>query len=172
MYQFLKDFAGPTATIVAPIATIVAAIAAIVAAITAAMFVRRQTLTAEKQAETALDQLRYNLYEKRYAIYEDVQEFIKFLVNNPHKKDLIGPSDVIPHYLIIDEARFFFSDETCSWLDKLRDDCQSFIVAHASKAPLSSHEKTLVDHLAGIRARFQEELGFRQLTQHVRRSTK
>ena len=59
MYEILKDFAGPGATILA--------------SITAAYFIRRQALIAEQQANTALDQFRYNLFEKRRAIYESVK---------------------------------------------------------------------------------------------------
>ena len=53
LYQLLKDFAGPVATVIA--------------AATAAVFIRRQAKTADRQARTALDQLRYNLFERRYA---------------------------------------------------------------------------------------------------------
>ena len=71
MYQILKDFAGPVATI----------IASITAALITYYFSSRQAQIAKQQADTALDQLRYNLFEKQYGIYETTKEMIKYIIS-------------------------------------------------------------------------------------------
>jgi hypothetical protein len=88
---------------IGPIATIVASI---VAAGITGYFGWRQMQIAKQQAATALDQLRYNLFERRYAIYKNVQELIKFLANDSFRDDFMAVN-VVPHYLVMDEARFF-----------------------------------------------------------------
>jgi hypothetical protein len=157
MYSFLKDFAGPIATIIA--------------SGVAAYFVRQQWLTAEKQANTAIDQLRYNLFEKRYAIYDDVKQLLRLLLNDSHEKNF-RPFDVDKHYVVMDEAMFFFSPETCLWLKSVKQDCQKFMEANASlgKPEHNSMEHTntqrkLLDDFQAMPERFRNELSFRQLTQ-------
>lgn len=157
IYSFLKDFAGPIATIIA--------------SITAAYFVRRQWQTAQNQAATALDQLRYNLFAKRYAIYDDVKQLLRLLLNESHKPDFRA-FDVIPHYVVMDEAIFFFSPDTCAWLDSVQRDCQKFLDAHASRntpeynsTEYNAAQRKLLDDFKEMPARFRKELGFRQLTQ-------
>jgi hypothetical protein len=158
MYSFFKDFAGPIATIIA--------------SATAAYFVRQQWKTAEKQAETAIDQLRYNLFTKRYAIYEDVRQLLKLLINESHKPGF-DTFDVSKHYVVMDEAIFFFSAETCVWLELLQNDCQKFLEARASRStpaeynPAEYHasQRKLLDNFMEMPERFRKELGFRQLTQ-------
>ncbi len=97
--------------------TILGSIATLVAA--AAVFVtwrlgkgqltiaEQQARTAKPQADTAFDQLRYNLFEKRYAIYKDVQNLIKLTLNESYKEGFRA-FDVSPHYVVMDEAIFFF----------------------------------------------------------------
>ena len=70
MYQILKDFAGPTATVIASIA---ARVITFILASRQVNIARQQAGIASQQGQTALDQLRYNLFEKRYAIYIKVQ---------------------------------------------------------------------------------------------------
>jgi hypothetical protein len=155
-YSFLKDFAGPIATIIA--------------SITAAYFVRRQWRTAQQQADTALDQLRYNLFAKRYAIYDDVKRLLRLLLNDSDKPDFRA-FDVIPHYVVMDEAIFFFSPETCAWLESVQRDCQAFLEAHASRntpeynsTEYNSAQRKLLDDFHALPDRFRHELSFRQLT--------
>jgi len=157
IYAVLKDFAGPIATVIA--------------SVTAAIFVRRQWQTAQNQAATALDQLRYNLFEKRYAIYDDAKQLLKLLLNESHKPDFRA-LDVVPHYVVMDEALFFFSPETCAWLDSVQHDCQRFLEAHASRntseynpAEHSASERKLLADLREMPARFRKELSFQQFTQ-------
>ncbi len=157
MYCVFKDFAGPIATIIA--------------SLTAAFFVYRQWQTAEKQAETALDQLRYNLFSKRFAIYEDIKQLLKLLINDADKLDF-SDFAAAQHFVVIDEAIFFFSPATCAWLDSLKTDCQNFLEAHALRMNLDEHkpmeyaalQTKLVAHFRAMPERFREELSFRQLT--------
>jgi hypothetical protein len=79
---------------------------------------------------------------------------------------------VIPYYVILDEARFFFSDDICAWLRKLRDECQKFLEARAESFVEGGTEPKefwrqadrLVSLLNEMPSRFQTELEFRQLT--------
>ena len=162
MIWFFKNFAGPIATIIA--------------SGVAAYFVRQQWRTAEKQADTAIDQLRYNLFEKRYAIYDNVKQLLRLLLNESHDKKF-SPFEVVPHYVVMDEAIFFFSPETCAWLQSVQQDCQKFLEANASRgmAEYNSREATqaqlkLLEHLQAMPERFRSELSFRQLTQKRRPS--
>ena len=158
--------------ILGPIATLVAAGAAVFVTLRLGKgqlrIAEQQARTAKQQADTALDQLRYNLFEKRYAIYKDIQELIRLLVNDAHEKDFTA-FEVIPHYVVMDEARFFFSDTIFVWMQELQEDCQKFLLAHASRGEspqeYSDTIQRLVDHLTGMPQRFQQELSFRQLTQ-------
>lgn len=156
MYWFFKDFAAPIATIIA--------------SAVAAYFVRQQWITAEKQANTALDQLRYNLFEKRYAIYDDVKQLLRLLLNEAHKKEF-RPFDVAAHYVVIDEAMFFFSSETCDWLRSVKADCQKFLELNAAEGTTEYNSKEataaqlkLLDDFNALPERFRSELSFRQLT--------
>jgi hypothetical protein len=164
-------------SILGPIATLAAALAAVFVTWRLGKgqlrIAEQQAATARQQANTALDQLRYNLFEKRYAIYKDIQELIRLLVNDAHKKDF-SAFEIIPHYVVMDEARFFFSQAICVWMQELQKDCQEFLLAHASRGEnpqeYSDTMNRLVDHLSGMPQRFQQELGFSQLTQPSRRS--
>lgn len=153
MYYFFKDFAGPLATVIA--------------SVIAGVFIYRQWKTAEKQAETALDQLRYNLFEKRFAIYEDVRQLLNSLRYGP---DCDG-FKVGKHFTVMDKAIFFFSPETCAWLQSLQDDCVKFLEARESKSTNPTEYERSSRHLSEqyrrMPERFQKELGFRQLTQNA-----
>jgi hypothetical protein len=160
MYWFFKDFAGPIATIIA--------------SGVAGYFVWQQWRTAEKQANTAIDQLRYNLFGKRYAIYDDVKQLLRLLLNESHKKEFRA-FDVVPHYVVMDEAMFFFSPETCAWLQSVQQDCQKFLEANASQGTPEYNSKEaskaqlkLLEHFKAMPERFRNELGFRQLTQNAK----
>ena len=104
MYQTLKDFAGPVATITASIA---AALITWFFALRQMRIAKQQADTAKQQADTALDQLRYNLFEKRVAIYEDIKTLIRRLVNTP-MADIIDADDVVPHYANMMKSAAFF----------------------------------------------------------------
>src|SRR5271166_1108191 len=158
--------------ILGPIATLAAAVAA---SLITWRFSSQQARSAKQQADTALDQLRYNLFEKRYAIYKDLQQLLKLLLNESYNEGF-SAFDVAQHYLVMDEAIFFFSPETCSWLASLQKDCQEFLEALASRntpteyspTAYSSSQRKLLEHFKAMPERFREELGFRQLTQPLR----
>lgn len=166
MYQVLKDFAGPVATIVA---SATAALITFYFASRQVQIANKQAAIARQQADTSLDQLRFNLFQQRYAIVKDVQDFIKLLVNKP-KCENFGPMEIIPHYLVMDEARLFFPDDICSWLNDLKVDCQNFVEAHASQAPpmvILDKTTVLLNRLTETSKRFEKELEFPQLTRRT-----
>ncbi len=111
IYSFLKDFAGPIATIIAAIA--------------AAIFVGRQWRTAQQQADTAKDQLRYNLFERRYAIYAAASKAIAITFDKRDEDRM--PDELNALFLIFEESRFFFPDHIHLFLDQLRKDIQIFL---------------------------------------------
>jgi hypothetical protein len=153
----IKDFLGPAATI----------IAAFTAAGIAWYFAWQQARIAQQQANTALDQLRHSSFEKRYAIYKDVQDLIRLLINEADKAEF-RPFEVLPHYVVMDEAMFFFPPEICAWMRQLKNDCQSFLSSHAARGrnpeEYSNKQQRLVDHLTEMPQRFEQELRLRQLT--------
>ncbi len=54
------------------------------------------------------------------------------------------------------------------WMQELKKDCESFLIAQSArdkKPDEHADRMRLVDHLSGMPQRFQQELGFRQLTQ-------
>jgi type II secretory pathway pseudopilin PulG len=101
MYQILRDFAGPVATI---IASITAAFITWRFASWQARIAQQQAETAKQQANTAFDQLRYNLFEKRFAIYNTARELVALVVN----KSNVQGSEVVPLHAKLNEAEFFF----------------------------------------------------------------
>ncbi len=153
MYQVLKDFAAPIATIIA--------------ACTAAYFVRRQAKTAESQAKTALDQLRFNLFQKRYAIYLDVRALIRLIAVGANREDF-DVWAVAPHFSVMEEARFFYSDRICHWIEGLKEECQSYLQVKTldRSDPIQEAEKLrlLMGRWQAMPKFFEPELEFRQLT--------
>ena len=126
MYEILKDFAGPVATI---IASITAAIITWRFASWQARIAQQQADTAKQQANIAFDQLRYNLFEKRFAIYNTARELVALVVNKPN----LQGSDVVPLHAKLNEAELFFSKDICDWLRKLREDCNNLLVLRSTQ---------------------------------------
>ena len=60
-----------------------------------------------------------NLFAKRFAIYEDIQQLLKLLINDADKSDF-SDFAAAQHFVVMDEAIFFFSPATCAWLDSLK----------------------------------------------------
>lgn len=170
MYQILKDFAGPVATIIASIT---------VAGITwrfaswQARIAQQQADTAKQQANTAFDQLRYNLFEKRFALYNTARELIATVVNN---SDVQG-SELIPLQAKLNESAFFFSTGICDWLHTIRTDCSNLLVLRATlRQPgaearyaeeFARRSTDLVETLRNMPLRFENELGFRHVTRQA-----
>jgi hypothetical protein len=164
MYEILKDFAGPVATV---IASITAAIITWRFASWQARIAQHQADTAKQQANTAFDQLRYNLFEKRFAIYNTARELIALVVNEPN----LQSSDVVPLQATSNEAEFFFAKDICDWLGTLREDCNNLLILrstqHLPGAPASeiaARGTRLTDVLIEMPRRFESELGFRHVT--------
>jgi type II secretory pathway pseudopilin PulG len=164
MYEILKDFAGPVATI---IASITAAFITWRFASWQARIAQQQAETAKQQANTAFDQLRYNLFEKRFAIYNIARELVALVINESN----VQGSDVVPLHAKLNEAEFFFPKDICDWLRKLREDCNNLLIlrstVHLPNAPASeiaTRSTRLVDTLIEMPHRFEKELGFRHVT--------
>ena len=161
----LLPLAGPVATIIA---------AAVAVFVTWRLgrgqlrIAKQQATTARQQAETALDQLRYNLFEKRYAIYNTAKEMIKFIATEGSNLTMERSSKIAQCFNALEEARFFFSPETCQWLHTLRHEhCERLLEAQATGAPpadIWSRINRIVELLGEIPARFEKELEFPQLT--------
>ena len=163
MYQIVKDFAGPVATI---IASITAAFITWRFASWQARIAQQQADTAKQQANTAFDQLRYNLFEKRFAIYNTARELVALVVNESN----VQGSDVMPLHAKLNEADFFFSKDICDWLRKLRQDCNNFLELRSRAhlpgvaSEIATRSTRLVDILVEMPHRFENELGFRHVT--------
>jgi hypothetical protein len=153
-YQLFKDFAGPVATILAAGAAV---------AVTAT-FSWRQVQIADRQAATALDQLRYNLFEKRYAVYTAAKELIEFTLNYSFP---VSPTDGVRLNRIqstLAEARFFFSDAICGFLDTLSKNCEGYRTRRRSLTPDQQEVDQLWNIFVTMPKHFGTELEFRQLT--------
>jgi hypothetical protein len=66
LYQIFKDFAGPTATI----------IAAVAAVSVTAYFAWHQKEIAKEQADIAREKLRHDLYERRYRVFDATRKLL------------------------------------------------------------------------------------------------
>jgi hypothetical protein len=162
-YSTLKDFA-------APVAALCGAAAATYFARQQSNTAKRQAETAKRQAETAIDQLRFNLFEKRYASYDAIKGLIWHITAPP---DIAKTSAVDEGLAAIGEAQFFFSPETCRWLETVRDDCQALIEQSAQPTPANAQDRAalrskLFTHFRAMPERFRNELSFRQLTERPR----
>ena len=162
-YQVAKDFAGPTATVVA---SITAGIITWVFASRQTKIARQQAEIARQQAQTALDQLRYNVFERRYAIYIKVQDLLRMMLNR-HHDELFDPSEFEPYRVAIREAHFFFPATVSDWLQTLWDiDLPKFL-----ELRLMPGSPEFRDMMSSLLRRFQEmperfgpEMQFSQLT--------
>jgi hypothetical protein len=87
VYQIIKDFAGPGATV----------IASGVAAWITWYFASWQAATASRAVDIAHDRLRFDLFGKRYEIYEAARKAIEKM-----------PDELNAIFLNFKESRFFF----------------------------------------------------------------
>jgi hypothetical protein len=101
MYEILKDFAGPVATVI---------VAAFVGWIT----------WSHNTTQTALARynLRINLFERKYAIYVAARETLSYLCST--RPDDIDWNRVTAWSFKIREARFFFGKEVLEFLDHVQ----------------------------------------------------
>ncbi len=96
-----------------------------------------------QQWQTAVDKLRYDLFEKRYAIYNEVKKLLRTVLNDLGKPDF-RPFDVAQHYIVLDEAIFFFSKKTCDWIEDVKADCQALLVEDAGRREGSRNPSKLL----------------------------
>jgi hypothetical protein len=187
-HDALHDFAGPVATVIAAgvavfvtwrLGTRQVAIAAqqVQIAVQQARTAELQAATAKQQADTALDRLRYDLFEKRYAIYDAAKRLIITLMNKIPDRS-IEAFDVIPIFLVLDEARFFFPRDICLFVEALVTDCQRILELHGRRQSLKEgsckwfplgdqivDERTKLDKIRlGMPERFKDVMAFAQLT--------
>ena len=187
-YDALHDLAGPVATVIAAgVAVFVTwrlgrrqvtiAGQRVQIAAQQARTAELQAEAARQQADTALDRLRYDLFEKRYAIYDAAKRLIVTLMNKIPDQS-IEAFDVIPIFLILDEARFFFPKDICLLVEGLVIDCQRILELHGRRQsfkegsqewlPLGDRivdELTKLDKIRlGMPERFKDVMAFAQLT--------
>lgn len=115
MYQALKDFAGPISTV---IASVTAAGITWRFAKRQLSIAQQQALISQQQARTAIDQLKNNTFERRYEIYTDIQQLLRKILNEAHEKNF-SLLALAEFQVAFEQARFFFSDELCAWLDQV-----------------------------------------------------
>jgi hypothetical protein len=167
-YQALKDFAGPVSVITA----------AAVAAIITYRIGTAQKLIAQSQRDIALDHLKFNLLQKRYDIYQatkDLLEYLPFIPDIQH-----SDSTKIRNLSVkIDEARFYFSIQTCDFLHDVRAQCETFLTRlgqrdliniddseqwSAMAEALAKDQAALRMIYASLPQVFEKSLAFKQLT--------
>jgi hypothetical protein len=117
MYQLLKDFAGPAATLIASITAIVVT----------ALFSKSQLRIADSQRNIALDKLKHDLFQKRYEIYEAAKALLEYVpfITDVRRSDA---ARIRSWYVKIDEARFYFPTEICVVLSDIKDRCELFFL--------------------------------------------
>jgi hypothetical protein len=167
-YQFFKDFAGPIATL----------IAAGTAGLITLAFARIQANLARSQRDIALDKLKFDLFEKRYEIYQATKTLLEYV---PFVTDLekLDATKVRSLAVTIDEARFYYPPEICTFLHDTRARCETFF-GHLGQRELISiddsqkwgemaetlakDQQTLRIIYASLPQIFEDTLAFKQLT--------
>ena len=175
IYSILKDFAGPLATV----------FAATVAAIITFYFNRRQTAIAStqmdiaaSQRDVAKDKLKVDLFKERYAIYLAAKMLMENVTFLSDADDVLRrTTEIRSLYIQLDEARFFFDEKVCGFLNRLHDDTESFLTdliadvnvddqtAWSARAErLARKQAILREAYANLPKVFKSALGFSQLT--------
>jgi hypothetical protein len=168
MYVILKDFAGPVVTLIA---------ASVAGAITF-MFARIQVRLAKSQRDIALDKLKFDLFQKRYEIYEATKALLEYV---PFVTEIeqCDATKVRSLYVKLDEARFYFPQGICAFLDDIHAHCELFF-SHLSMRDqvsvddaerwgkagelLASDQAMLRAIYASLPTIFSDSLAFKQLT--------
>jgi hypothetical protein len=139
-------------TLAGPAATIIAAIAAV--SVTA-YFAWHQKQIAKQQANTALDQLRYNLFEKRCSIYEAARKAIEITFERCDDDHM--PVELNALFLKFDEARFFFSEPICFFLEQLHKDIRAFLQDNHNHRHKAESAKNLSQNVEVRKMLLEEE---------------
>jgi hypothetical protein len=173
-YMVLKDFAGPVSAF---LASITAFLASITAAVITFFFARGQLHIAKSQRDIALDRLKFDLFKRRYEIYEATKNLLEDVVVIHDMK--YDTTKIRKFYIILDEARFYFPDDTCALLREVHNKCEIMftILGKRSNVNDESEEwRTLGDTLAASQTalkaiyavlpdKFERDLRFSQLTE-------
>jgi len=117
LYQILKDFAGPIATI----------IAALAAVCVTGYFAWRQTRIAKEQADLARDELRRDLYRRRFEIFTSIFDIYYAMISWEDTPEQKAAHQRL--FMAYHESSFLFPKESGipDLLKKLNDDCNKVI---------------------------------------------
>lgn len=167
-YAFLKDFAGPIATIFA--ATVAAGVALIFGIV--------QWRIASSQRDIARDNLKFALLQRRYEIYDAAKRLLEHiaLTHTSEKSDI---NKIRSWYVQIEEAHFYFPDYICAYLRQITNATEAYFkhvaerdlinLDHTEKwhaqAELLAHDLSVLrKYYADLPNIFKRPLAFKQLT--------
>jgi type II secretory pathway pseudopilin PulG len=165
MYQVLKDFAGPVATI---IASITAAGITWYFASRQAKIAQQQADTARQQANTAFDQLRLNLFEKRLAVHSAARNLIATVTSygKVENKDIFDfLSGIQPTRWLLDESIVnYLENDLWPRVNKLQELIDMRESPEQDRGSNARQQRELKEWIAGQRAnldaQFDEFLKF------------
>ncbi len=141
-------------------------------------FARIQARIAQSQRDIALDKLKFDLFEKRYEIYQATKALLEYM---PFVTDLekLDATKVRALSVTIDEARFYFTPEICTFLHDTRARCETFFehlrqrdlmnIDDSQKwgemaETLAKDQQVLRITYASLPQIFEKTLAFKQLT--------
>ena len=113
MYEVLKDFAGPAATMIAAIAAGFIAYRLGQAQATAA---QSQAATAKRSWETANERVVLDLFERRIAIFESIRSVVSSILRTGQPTH----DDYFAYLQAIDRVQFYFGDEVQEYIEHIR----------------------------------------------------
>jgi hypothetical protein len=114
-YEFLKDFAGPVATI---FAALVAAGITFYFGLIQRRIAAQQTLIARQQAELARVRLQHDRYERRIAVFEAIRDLI-FQEFSPSGSISIESARLFVRRT--NDAMFLFSEDIAAYVEEMTD---------------------------------------------------
>lgn len=121
-YQFLKDFAGPAATM----------IAAFAALSVTAYFACHQKRSAEDQAHTAREKLRHDLYDRRYRVFDAARRLLAQIASQRIASD----EDLRRFVIDTGDAMFLFDDDMDAHLKEIRSRAQKLQTLDSLMEPM------------------------------------
>lgn len=134
-YDVLKDFAGPLATVCA---------AATAVGVTL-YFNQRSIALARTQRDIALDKLRFDAWEKRYD--SQARELLSYLAQQ-YDFENIDSAKIRELRVKIDEARFFFGPSVRTFLSKIDNASETFLMNLSARYGAYEADDELIAELA------------------------
>jgi hypothetical protein len=120
--QFFKDFAGPTATI----------IAAIAAVSVTAYFAWHQNKVAEEQAHIAREKLRHDFYDRCYRVFDAARKLLAEIA-----RQRIASEEALRTFVIdTGDAVFLFDEDMDTYLKEIRSRAQRLQSLDALMQPM------------------------------------